>query len=181
MDTITKDRALYVCLDLLCRERITYYVSLKMPDYEAAWKEIRTNFKERKIMPLHSLAGDLFAKVATELGIQDYAEVRDRQFYDDGDRAIATIGDVRFLINRPLLPDEKWMREDWTQDMLPAGTRPLLAGEPQHPKDEELIPLPHGGWEITHSDEIIQLSTILGPCHHVRTRRPLPEPGVARN
>jgi hypothetical protein len=76
-------RTLHVCFDLVCRERITQYTMMKNPDMVQAWQQIRENFKHKKKMPVNSWAGDLFAKIFTELNISaDYNIVRAEYFND---------------------------------------------------------------------------------------------------
>jgi hypothetical protein len=71
----------------------------------------------------------------------------------------------------------KWHRDDWTEEMLPEGWRPLLRGEPRVLGDEFLFD------KYERSSEWIDCSgppvTLNSPdvnwCHH-RTKRPLPQP-----
>jgi len=75
------------------------------------------------------------------------------------------------------LPDppegQKWHRDDWTEDMLPEGYRPLLFGEVWCRSDEYYS---NGRWqERRHTNWLGQAvdEYALYPC---RTKRPLPEP-----
>jgi hypothetical protein len=77
-------RALGVCFDLVCRERITQYEMMKKPDLVEVWKQTRINFRDKKKMLLNSWAGDLFAKCCNELGIQDYENLVKEYFVDNG-------------------------------------------------------------------------------------------------
>ena len=71
-----------------------------------------------------------------------------------------------------LPPGRQWHRDDWTQDMLPEGYRPLLLGEVEQPDDEYF--------------GLFTKTWYLSPCsdregarphnNHRRTRRPLPAP-----
>lgn len=80
--------ALSVCIDLVCRERITQYIALKMPEIEEKWKKIRANFQIRNKMALDSWAGDLFAKCFNELRIapEKYEEYKNKFFHVDGEK-----------------------------------------------------------------------------------------------
>jgi hypothetical protein len=72
---------------------------------------------------------------------------------------------------RPLVPGEQWHRQDFTEDMLPDGWRPLMLGENQRPEDDELDCI----GSIVHSTEVLDHGATDEDCH-VRTRRPLPPP-----
>ena len=70
---------------------------------------------------------------------------------------------------RPLVPSEQWHRLDWTPDMLPDGTRPLMLGEPIVQGDAFY-------WQICWNfvkEDFMPAQTWHG-LH--RTRRPLPPP-----
>ena len=69
-------------------------------------------------------------------------------------------------------PGQKWHREDWTQEKLPDGYRPLLEDEPWMPGDEILR---YNEWHVAgqHEDDAIGSPTTKYKCH-CRTRRPLP-------
>jgi uncharacterized protein YodC (DUF2158 family) len=69
-------------------------------------------------------------------------------------------------------PGQKWHREDWTQEMLPEGYRPLLKDEPWMPGDEILR---YNEWHVAgqHEDDAIGSPTTKYKCH-CRTRRSLP-------
>lgn len=73
------------------------------------------------------------------------------------------------------LPDPpvgvKWHREDWTQDMLPDGWRPLHEGEGHIPGDEWLNE--NGSWSRC---TVYSAGPAKGYSTHYRTRRPLPQP-----
>ena len=64
-------------------------------------------------------------------------------------------------------PGRRWHREDWTQDMLPEGWRPLLLDERTHEEDQYYIP--EMGWRDGNSNPVARPFTM-----HTRTRRPLP-------
>jgi hypothetical protein len=79
------------------------------------------------------------------------------------------------------LPDppagQKWHRDDWTEDMLPEGYRPLLLGETRESEDEFLFE-PYGcasKWRISGGVPSCVNEADPAWCHH-RTKRPLPEP-----
>lgn len=74
------ETAVYIAIDLICRERVTQYEGLKMSDLADKWRNIRQNFRNRDKMPIDSWAGDLFAKVANEYGIENYLESAEKQF-----------------------------------------------------------------------------------------------------
>ena len=80
---MNKETAVYICLDLICRERITQYLAQKMPDMEESWKVIRRKFHNREKMQLNTWAGDLFAKVANEYCVSNYDELAEKQFARD--------------------------------------------------------------------------------------------------
>jgi hypothetical protein len=78
------------------------------------------------------------------------------------------------------LPDppegQKWHRDDWTEDMLPEGYRPLLLGETRESEDEFLFE-PYGcasKWRISGGVPSCVNEADPAWCHH-RTNRPLPE------
>ena len=75
-----KTAAVYIALDLVCKERETQYIMMKIPDMVEKWKEIRRKFRDREKMPINSWAGDLFAKVANEFMVPNYAEMCEKQF-----------------------------------------------------------------------------------------------------
>lgn len=69
-------------------------------------------------------------------------------------------------------PGQEWHRDDWTEEMLPDGYRPLLLGE-----------LPEEGDEVIHSDGLARKQTpsqlqypAASEAARQRTRRPLPDP-----
>jgi hypothetical protein len=68
---------------------------------------------------------------------------------------------------RPLRDGEEWHREDWTEEMLPEGWRPLLKGERAQPDDEYLT---GDVWRWSGGGSSIGLKA------RYRTRRSLPEP-----
>lgn len=78
------------------------------------------------------------------------------------------------------LPDppagHTWHRTDWTEDMLPEGYRPLLAGE----TGSYEYNLFAGGWEfVDESDEMARVPVPVSPSNSsswLRTNRPLPAP-----
>jgi hypothetical protein len=72
---------------------------------------------------------------------------------------------------------QKWHRDDWTEDMLPGGYRPLLLGETRESEDEFLFE-PYGcasRWRISGGVPSCVNEADPAWCHH-RTKRPLPEP-----
>jgi hypothetical protein len=72
---------------------------------------------------------------------------------------------------------QKWHRDDWTEDMLPEGYRPLLLGETRESEDEFLFE-PYGcasKWRISGGVPSCVNEADPAWCHH-RTKRPLPEP-----
>ena len=64
----------------------------------------------------------------------------------------------------------KWHRDDWTEDMLPKGSRPLLDGELIE-KSDEVWQYAEGPWK---NETIAVGLTVSSSNHHFRTRRPLP-------
>lgn len=64
-------------------------------------------------------------------------------------------------------PGMRWHREDWTAEMLPPGTRPLVGGEQCHEGDEEFHRLRR--WE--KCDEFVMKAS--RDWIHTRTTRPL--------
>lgn len=71
-------------------------------------------------------------------------------------------------------PGRQWHRTDWTQEMLPEGTRPLLLGE-WNDVGDEILPAQGGhlygeGWQEAETNYQADENT-----WHLRTRRPLPE------
>lgn len=71
-----------------------------------------------------------------------------------------------------------WHREDWTQEMLPEGYRPLLKDEPWLHGDEILR---YNEWQVAgqHEDDAIGSPTTKQK-NHCRTRRRLPHPNSIR-
>lgn len=64
----------------------------------------------------------------------------------------------------------KWHRDDWTEEMLPEGYRPLLGGELIE-KSDEVWQYAEGPWK---NETIAVGLTVSSSNHHFRTRRPLP-------
>ena len=85
---------------------------------------------------------------------------------------LAELGKIKPSWTLPPPPaGHKWHRNDWTEDMLPEGYRPLLGGEHSSNATEQLY---NGVW-IRLSD-----SVIARPCEeHLRTSRPLPSQASA--
>ena len=77
-------------------------------------------------------------------------------------------------LSKPPTPPtgHRWHREDWTQEMLPEGYRPLLKDEPWLHGDEILR---YNEWQVAgqHEDDAIGSPTTKQK-NHCRTRRPLP-------
>jgi hypothetical protein len=69
-------------------------------------------------------------------------------------------------------PGTKWHRDDWTQEMLPEGYRPLLLGEKAENGDEWLF---SGDAYKCSFREPAKASD-----HRTRTRRPMPKPKTKR-
>lgn len=80
---MNKEFAVYIALDLVCKERETQYIMMKIPDMVEKWKEIRRKFRNREKMPINSWAGDLFAKVSNEFCVENYREFAEKQFWFD--------------------------------------------------------------------------------------------------
>ena len=82
-----------------------------------------------------------------------------------------TVEDYVTKFFRALKTEEKFDRKGWTEDMLPAGWRPLLRGEKFY-RDIDHIFLPHQNrWEhLNHSGVADNKVCFL------RTQRPFPEP-----
>jgi hypothetical protein len=74
----------------------------------------------------------------------------------------------------PDLPSgTKWHRDDWREDMLPPGYRPLLKNEKVEGSDEALL---FGFWKIIKESILsAYISTIPKGDYYVRTTRPLPK------
>lgn len=77
------------------------------------------------------------------------------------------------------LPDppagRKWHRDDWTQDMLPDGWRPLLLGEKAEQGDE-IYPLAgNDDWKGKWQTDVSWWAAASESMFPTRTRRPLPE------
>lgn len=80
------------------------------------------------------------------------------------------------------LPDppagRRWHREDWTQDMLPDGWRPLLLGEKAEQGDE-IYPLSgNDDWKGKWQTDVSWWMAASESMFPSRTRRPLPEPMI---
>lgn len=69
-------------------------------------------------------------------------------------------------------PGQQWHRDDWTQDMLPEGYRPLLLGEVEQPEDEFWGSLKKQWFSPPCYSDVGARPRDL----HRRTRRPLPAP-----
>lgn len=66
----------------------------------------------------------------------------------------------------------QWHRDDWTEEMLPEGWRPLLKGEIYQKDVDELLFF--GSWvKVNHGGKP---TDVAGDISYVRTRRPLPTP-----
>jgi hypothetical protein len=75
---------------------------------------------------------------------------------------------------RPLADGEEWHRNDWTQDMLPDGWRPLLKGERRENDDEVYGLYNYGPWtSFKNMTTPVDSKARLG-SNFTRTRRPLP-------
>jgi hypothetical protein len=70
----------------------------------------------------------------------------------------------------------KWHRDDWTEEMLPEGYRPLLAQEPWV-KGDEIKRGSHLPWQVAGSSlsDILDIK-VSERTQHCRTKRPLPQP-----
>jgi hypothetical protein len=70
----------------------------------------------------------------------------------------------------------QWHRDDWTEDMLPEGYRPLLAQEPWV-KGDEIKRGSHLPWQVAGSSLSDTLDIkVIERTRHCRTKRPLPQP-----
>lgn len=78
---------------------------------------------------------------------------------------------------RPLRDGEEWHRQDWTEDMLAGGWRPVLAREQQEGGDEFIgqSAYKEGSAWRTVIGNLCSPAEIF-PALFQRTRRPLPEP-----
>lgn len=70
-------------------------------------------------------------------------------------------------------PGQQWHRDDWTQDMLPEGYRPLLLGEPCNANDF-FFDCFDREWRVSCAGSVGD--AVQAHWAHTRTRRPLPEP-----
>jgi hypothetical protein len=70
-------------------------------------------------------------------------------------------------------PGEQWHRDDWTQDMLPEGYRPLLLGEKPENGDSWFSTGCSCWLDLTECTDIEIANKAWA---HTRTRRPLPAP-----
>lgn len=71
-------------------------------------------------------------------------------------------------------PGKQWHRDDWTQDMLPEGWRPLLKGECACIEDQWTKPSLNGTWMAMQYNEMAPSNIKTELNLHQRTRRPLP-------
>jgi hypothetical protein len=71
-------------------------------------------------------------------------------------------------------PGKKWHREDWTEEMLPEGWRPLLSDEMPEREIDKCRHSSSEVWEMV--DGFAARSASYWDFWFFRTRRPLPEP-----
>lgn len=78
---------------------------------------------------------------------------------------------------RPLREGEEWHRQDWSEEMLPEGWRPLLRGEPAKLDDDECYGGPGLYWRAVAGLAGKTTAQMYEDDNwFIRTRRPLPEP-----
>jgi hypothetical protein len=75
-------------------------------------------------------------------------------------------------------PNQQWHRNDWTEEMLPAGYRPLLLGEAWI-KGDEIKRYSHPDWDVAGkypNDALGQETTVkTAHCRTTRTTRTIPQ------
>ena len=106
------------------------------------------------------------------------AWLNSRSFIEDLEKILAEYRKPEWTLGRSvnghaLRDGQEWHRQDWTEDMLPDGWRPLLLDEQRHPSDEIYGFVGNGPW-TKYANSDTAYSSAESNAIHSRTRRPLP-------